>query len=125
MSDQLSAQDWLDRGLKALAAKGAGALKAELLAKSMGVSRGSFYWHFADIAAFRTAILAHWREVSAERVIADLEVAAEHGKSVAAFVAPHILQSLDARESGAELGDFRCRGANCRAGNRPAAHGLY
>ena len=78
MSDQLSAQDWLDRGLKALAAKGAGALKAESLAKSMGVSRGSFYWHFADIAAFRTAILAHWREVSAERVIADLEVAAEH-----------------------------------------------
>ena len=65
-------------GLKALAAKGAGALKAESLAKSMGVSRGSFYWHFADIAAFRTAILAHWREVSAERVIADLEVAAAH-----------------------------------------------
>jgi AcrR family transcriptional regulator len=79
MSDQLSAQDWLDRGLKALAAKGAGALKAESLAKSMGVSRGSFYWHFADIAAFRNAILAHWREVSAERVIADLEAAAEHG----------------------------------------------
>ena len=78
MSDQLSAQDWLDQGLKALAANGAGALKAESLAKSMGVSRGSFYWHFADIAAFRTAILAHWREVSAERVIADLEVVAEH-----------------------------------------------
>jgi len=78
MSDQLSAQDWLDRGLRALAAKGAGALKAESLAKAMGVSRGSFYWHFADIAAFRTAILAQWREVSAERVIADLEIAAEH-----------------------------------------------
>jgi AcrR family transcriptional regulator len=78
MSDQLSAQDWLDQGLKALAANGAGALKAESLAKAMGVSRGSFYWHFADIAAFRIAILAHWREVSAERVIADLEVAAEH-----------------------------------------------
>jgi len=78
MSDQLSAQDWLDRGLRALAAKGAGALKAESLAKAMGVSRGSFYWHFADIAAFRAAILAQWREVSAERVIADLEIAAEH-----------------------------------------------
>lgn len=78
MSDQLSARDWLDQGLKALAANGVGALKAEPLAKAMGVSRGSFYWHFADIAAYRTAILAYWREVSAERVIAGLEAAAAH-----------------------------------------------
>jgi AcrR family transcriptional regulator len=76
MSDQLSAQDWLDQGLKALATNGVAALKAEPLAKAMGVSRGSFYWHFADVGAFRTAILAHWREVSAERVIAGLEAAA-------------------------------------------------
>ena len=76
MSDQLSAKDWLDQGLKALAANGMTALKAEPLAKAMGVSRGSFYWHFDDIGAFRTAILAYWREVSAERVIADLEEAA-------------------------------------------------
>jgi len=75
MSDQLSAKDWLDQGLKALAANGVTALKAEPLAKAMGVSRGSFYWHFADIGAFRTAILAYWREVSAERVIADLDAA--------------------------------------------------
>ena len=78
MSDQLSAQDWLDQGLKTLAENGVGALKAEPLAKAMGVSRGSFYWHFADIGAFRTAILAYWREVSAERVIAGLEATARH-----------------------------------------------
>jgi len=75
MSDLLSAKDWLDQGIKALAANGVSALKAEPLAKALGVSRGSFYWHFADIGAFRTAILAYWREVSAERVIADLEAA--------------------------------------------------
>ena len=77
MSDQLSARDWLDRGLRVLAAHGVGALKAEPLAKAMGVSRGSFYWHFADIGAYRTAILAHWREVAADRVIAGLEATAE------------------------------------------------
>jgi len=75
MTDQLSAQDWLDAGLKALATNGFTALKAEPLAKSMGVSRGSFYWHFADIAAFHSAILQYWREVAAERVIVDLEAA--------------------------------------------------
>jgi AcrR family transcriptional regulator len=77
MIDQLSARDWLDQALKALAKSGFTALKAEPLAKAMGVSRGSFYWHFADIGAFHAAILKHWREVAAERVIADLEAAPE------------------------------------------------
>jgi AcrR family transcriptional regulator len=73
MADQLSAKDWLDQGLRALARSGFTALKAEPLAKAMGVSRGSFYWHFADIGAYHAAILKHWREVAAEQIIAGLE----------------------------------------------------
>jgi AcrR family transcriptional regulator len=73
MGDQLSARDWLDQGLRTLARQGFTALKAEPLAKAMGVSRGSFYWHFADIGAFRRAILDHWRDVAVERIIADIE----------------------------------------------------
>ena len=78
MADQLSAKDWLDQGLRTLATRGFTALKAEPLAKAMGVSRGSFYWHFADIGAFRAAILRHWREVAAEQIIADLEAASDN-----------------------------------------------
>src|SRR5258708_8739144 len=77
-TDQLSARDWLDQGLKALAASGHAALKAEPLAKAMGVSRGSFYWHFADIGAFHAAILKQWREVAAEQIIANVEAASKH-----------------------------------------------
>jgi AcrR family transcriptional regulator len=77
MSDQLSASDWLDQGLKTLARDGFTALKAEPLAKAMGVSRGSFYWHFADIAAFHAAILARWHEVAAEQIIANVEAASK------------------------------------------------
>jgi AcrR family transcriptional regulator len=73
MPAQLSAKDWLDQGLRTLAKSGFTALKAEPLAKAMGVSRGSFYWHFADIGVYHAAILKHWREVAAEQVIADLE----------------------------------------------------
>jgi AcrR family transcriptional regulator len=73
MTDQLSAKDWLDQGLRTLAQSGFTALKAEPLAKSMGVSRGSFYWHFADVGAYHAAILSHWRDVAAEQIIADLE----------------------------------------------------
>jgi len=73
MADRLSAKDWLDMGLKTLAKSGFTALKAEPLAKAMGVSRGSFYWHFADIDAYHAAILKHWREVAAETIIAYVE----------------------------------------------------
>ncbi len=78
MVDQLSAKDWLDQGLKTLAERGFTALKAEPLAKALGVSRGSFYWHFADIGAFHTAILKHWREVATEQIIANLEAASDN-----------------------------------------------
>ena len=77
MSDQLSAKDWLDQGLKTLAKDGFTALKAEPLAKALGVSRGSFYWHFADIAAYHAAILARWHEVAAEQIIANVEAASK------------------------------------------------
>ena len=78
MNDQLSAQDWIDQGLKTLAKQGFSALKAEPLAKAMGVSRGSFYWHFADIGAYHAAILKAWRDVAAEAIIANVEAAADH-----------------------------------------------
>ncbi|WP_334416852.1 MULTISPECIES: TetR/AcrR family transcriptional regulator [unclassified Bradyrhizobium] len=77
MNDQLSAKDWLDQGLKTLATRGFTALKAEPLAKTMGVSRGSFYWHFADIGAFHAAVLARWHEVAAEQIIANVEAASK------------------------------------------------
>ena len=86
MKDQLSARDWLDQGLKALASRGFTALKAEPLAKAMGVSRGSFYWHFADIAAFHAAILAHWHEVAAEQIIADVEAASKEENPLAVLL---------------------------------------
>ena len=83
MNDQLSARDWLDQGLKTLAKDGFTALKAEPLAKAMGVSRGSFYWHFADIAAYHAAILARWHEVAAEQIIANVEAASKHENPLA------------------------------------------
>lgn len=86
MTDQLSAKDWLDQGLKTLASDGFTALKADPLAKRLGVSRGSFYWHFADVDAFHAAVLARWREIATERIIVDLDAQPE-GDAV-----PHLLR---------------------------------
>lgn len=86
MADQLSAKDWLDQGLRTLARHGFTALKAEPLAKAMGVSRGSFYWHFADIGAFHIAILEHWRDVAVERIIADIEALSPDASALPALM---------------------------------------
>lgn len=85
-TDQLSAKDWLDQGLDTLAKSGFTALKAEPLAKAMKVSRGSFYWHFADIGAFHAAILKHWSEVATEQVIAGLEATAKDRNALAVLL---------------------------------------
>lgn len=77
MTEQLSAGDWINEGLKALAKSGFTALKADPLARAIGVSRGSFYWHFADLGAFHAAVLKHWREIAAEQIIADVEAASD------------------------------------------------
>src|ERR1700750_2808222 len=73
MTDQLSADDWIHQALKPPATSGFTALKADPLAKAIGVSRGSFYWHFADLGAFHAAVLKRWGEIAAEEIIAGVE----------------------------------------------------
>ncbi|HXW27226.1 MAG TPA: TetR/AcrR family transcriptional regulator [Xanthobacteraceae bacterium] len=63
----------MSAGLRALARSGFTALKADTLAKRLGVSRGSFYWHFADVGAFHAAVLQRWREVALENIVAELQ----------------------------------------------------
>src|SRR5262249_56610372 len=67
---RLSKLDWLDHGLRVLARSGPDGLKAEPLAKSLNVSRGSFYWHFRDVEAFHKDLLARWRERATADIIA-------------------------------------------------------
>ena len=73
MIERLTAQDWIDFGLTTLARSGFRTLKAEILARKLGVSRGSFYWHFADLETFHRQIIEHWRRVATEAIIAGLD----------------------------------------------------
>jgi AcrR family transcriptional regulator len=73
MTKRLAAQDWIDFALKTLAQEGFDALKADGLARKLGVSRGSFYWHFTDLNDFHARVIEHWRQTATEAVIADLE----------------------------------------------------
>ena len=51
---------WLRAGLEALRKGGVGAVRVERLAGEVGVTKGSFYWHFRDRGALLDALLEFW-----------------------------------------------------------------
>jgi AcrR family transcriptional regulator len=53
---------WIDAALDALARDGEAGLRVEPLAKRLGVTKGSFYWHFEDREALVGAVLDAWAE---------------------------------------------------------------
>ncbi|PZS18740.1 MAG: TetR family transcriptional regulator [Pseudonocardiales bacterium] len=64
---------WIDEGLRALAAGGPDAVRIEPLAQAIGVTKGGFYWHFADRRALLVAMLDTWERASTEEVIERVE----------------------------------------------------
>lgn len=61
-TETLDAQAWVNAAFDALASGGIDAVRVDPLAKRLGVTRGSFYWHFKDRAALHTAMLKEWRK---------------------------------------------------------------
>ncbi|MEP9400133.1 TetR/AcrR family transcriptional regulator [Mesorhizobium sp. KR2-14] len=86
MTKRLSPQDWIDFAISALAREGFESLKVDILARQMGVSRGSFYWHFADLADFHVKVIAHWKHLATEAVIADVEQSENSAERLAALL---------------------------------------
>jgi AcrR family transcriptional regulator len=59
---RLDAAAWVAAAFDALAAGGIDAVRVEPLAKALGITKGSFYWHFADRRALLDATLDSWRQ---------------------------------------------------------------
>ncbi|MGD2130647.1 MAG: TetR/AcrR family transcriptional regulator [Lysobacterales bacterium] len=58
----LSATDWEQEALVLIAEQGIPALAVEPLARRMGVTKGSFYWHFTGREALLDRALQRWEE---------------------------------------------------------------
>ncbi|MFI6364628.1 TetR/AcrR family transcriptional regulator [Nocardia sp. NPDC050630] len=71
---RLSADDWAQAALDALAEGGLAAVAVEPIAKRLGTTKGSFYWHFKDRAALIDAALVRWEQRSTDDVIAEIAV---------------------------------------------------
>lgn len=58
-----SLDDWIEAGFALLAQGGHDALRIGRLCDRLQVTKGSFYWHFTDIQAYRAALVEAWGEV--------------------------------------------------------------
>ncbi|MHC5114141.1 MAG: TetR/AcrR family transcriptional regulator [Planctomycetota bacterium] len=57
---RLTREEWLQAALDLLAREGDSRITIDALARGLGVSKGSFYWHFESRADFVRSLAAHW-----------------------------------------------------------------
>jgi AcrR family transcriptional regulator len=93
---RLDADAWIAAAFDALADGGIDTVRVEPLAKTLGITKGSFYWHFADRRALVDAMLQAWTE---GRIAAIREQASRRGEPAAVL---------------RELADLYMRNANAR-----------
>ena len=72
-SGRLSAEDWAQAALDQIAEQGVSAVAVEPLARRLGVTKGSFYWHFPSRDALLQAALDRWETHEQEEVFGQLE----------------------------------------------------
>jgi AcrR family transcriptional regulator len=73
MADALSRDSWTDAALDALVEGGVEAVRVERLAARLGVTKGSFYWHFRDRSALLEAMFERWERVATQAIIDEVE----------------------------------------------------
>src|SRR3954453_10903864 len=62
-SSRLGLDDWVQAGFAMLAEEGIKALKIDRLCDRLGVTKGSFYWHFQGMPSYRAALIEAWGEL--------------------------------------------------------------
>lgn len=69
---RLSAADWEQAALQLIADDGVGALAIDALARRLGVTKGSFYWHFRSRDALLQAALERWQHQGEDVLLAQI-----------------------------------------------------
>ena len=69
---RLNRQEWLSRSLEVLSREGKAKLRIDPLTKTLGITKGSFYWHFKDRADFVKSLAEYWAKYSTDQVIEEV-----------------------------------------------------
>ena len=65
----LTRDDWIDAATEILVSKSVDAIHPATLAKDLGITIGSFYYHFKDRNDLLTSVLSKWHEKTTEQVL--------------------------------------------------------
>lgn len=68
----LTSSDWVEGSLQLISEAGLRALTVEALAARLGVTKGSFYWHFKGRSELLAGALARWEHRATTEAIAGL-----------------------------------------------------
>ncbi len=71
-SESLTREDWIAAAWEMLGEAGVDGVRVEPLAKKLGVTKGSFYWHFKDRQQLHDALLDRWFAIWEEQMVPDL-----------------------------------------------------
>ncbi|REE06603.1 TetR family transcriptional regulator [Paraburkholderia sp. BL27I4N3] len=67
--NQYGPKDWIAAASRVLVNRSVDAIGIESLAKELGVTKGSFYWHFKDREDLLRRMLTSWRDAATEQII--------------------------------------------------------
>lgn len=70
---RLTRDDWIDAAYRRFSESGLDAVAVEPVAREIGATKGSFYWHFTDRADLVDAVLERWDRLETENVVALVE----------------------------------------------------
>ncbi|MFE6254335.1 TetR/AcrR family transcriptional regulator [Agromyces sp. NPDC057865] len=80
-----SADDWVGAAYRRFNEGGLAAVRVEAVARDLGATKGSFYWHFADRAALVNAVMERWERSETDFVIDLVERAGTPEERLAAL----------------------------------------
>lgn len=92
---RLRAEDWLRAAFDMLVEQGLGAIAIEPLARRLGVTKGSFYWHFKTRDDLLAAMLEQWEANENKSVYATLDAVLDPRERLRALF---LLVSNEAKE---------------------------
>jgi len=70
VSKSLTRDDWIQEALVVLRERGVAGVKIVVIAERLGVTSGSFYWHFKGLRDLLDCLLDHWESVLTDAIIA-------------------------------------------------------
>jgi len=97
---RLSAETWAIAALDVIAEQGLAAVAVEPMARRLGVTKGSFYWHFPSREALLVSALERWERTEQEQVFGKMEAVSDPRARLRALfqlvaheIRPHIIYS--------------------------------